>query len=621
MSAPTFNKYRSTTIYGNLSVRDLTNSAGTSVLEVASVDLSGNFLSRGNSTFTKKVVCDALLADINANNILTTKEYVDTAVSTGGSVSLSGTNAFTGNNSYNVNFPTSTLPTSTSITTDSIVNKGMNDTLYSSKTNEVKTNTANAFTSTNAFNNSFPTAPFDTIMNPVYYSSSSICNKYYNDEFYAPKLNTPNITTNNTFTATNTFNGATNQNGTANFSGFANFNTNFPTSTLPTSTSITTDSIVNKGMNDTLYSSKTNEVKTNTVNTFTDNNNFNDHTNFNTTVAFYSSLSQDSIVLPSGTTNKFIYTSFKEGVEFGKGFSQNGSDTNYLDNLTLGGVYTSNNLVLAYDTGIVQTGSATNSLTNLTIDGTSLTLGATNTTIINSSGITQNDTSAINTLKGETTFDNDVNFNKEVFQPTFLINQDRTLPSGKQNKFIATNFLEAVNFNGITQISGTTTNTLNNLTIDGGIITQINNTSTNSLNNLTIATNLTLTNGSITQSAGSTTNTLKNLQVDTISTIPEILTNITQSYLSLKMKNYIFHSRTATNASTITLSTNTYIDDGQYLYVRKINTGSYTLTLTAGTSTTFLNLSNASVSSIALTGLTGVSFIYDKTNTRWIQLT
>jgi len=99
MAAPTFNKYRSTTIYGALQVRDFTNSAGTTVLEVASTDLSGNFLSRGDSTFTKKVVCNASVGDINANNVLTTKQYVDSAVS-GGSI-LASNNTFTGLNTFN----------------------------------------------------------------------------------------------------------------------------------------------------------------------------------------------------------------------------------------------------------------------------------------------------------------------------------------------------------------------------------------------------------------------------------------------------------------------------------------------------------------------------------------
>ena len=98
MAAPTFNKYRSTTIYGNLSVRDLTNSSGSVVVEEASVDLSGNFLSSGDSTFTKAVVCNALLAEIDADNKLTTKEYVDSAVS--GSSILGLDNTFTGENTF-----------------------------------------------------------------------------------------------------------------------------------------------------------------------------------------------------------------------------------------------------------------------------------------------------------------------------------------------------------------------------------------------------------------------------------------------------------------------------------------------------------------------------------------
>jgi hypothetical protein len=90
MATPTYNKYKSTTIYGNLSVRDLTNSSGSSVIEVASVDLSGNFLSRGDSTFTRAVTCNGTIT--NATD-LTTKSYVDTAVSTGGgSVLLSSPN-------------------------------------------------------------------------------------------------------------------------------------------------------------------------------------------------------------------------------------------------------------------------------------------------------------------------------------------------------------------------------------------------------------------------------------------------------------------------------------------------------------------------------------------------
>ena len=143
MSNPTFNKYRSTTIYGALKVRDLTNSSGTTIIETANTDLSGNFLSQGDSTFTKAVTCNAILADIDANNILTTKEYVD---SVSGSSILGTVNAWTNTNTFNSYFPTSTLPTNTAITTSSIVNKGMNDTLYGRLAND------NTFTGSNYFN-------------------------------------------------------------------------------------------------------------------------------------------------------------------------------------------------------------------------------------------------------------------------------------------------------------------------------------------------------------------------------------------------------------------------------------------------------------------------------------
>jgi microcystin-dependent protein len=114
MATPTFNKYKSTTIYGNLSVRDLTNPAGSSVIEVSSIDLSGNFLSRGDSTFTKKVICNASVGDINANNILTTKQYVDNAISGGGGSSILGlNNTFTGNNTF-----TNTITCNGTITND-----------------------------------------------------------------------------------------------------------------------------------------------------------------------------------------------------------------------------------------------------------------------------------------------------------------------------------------------------------------------------------------------------------------------------------------------------------------------------------------------------------------------
>ena len=227
MPNPSYNKWKSSTIHGNLSVRDLTNSAGTSVVEVASTDLSGNFLSRGNSTFEKAVTCNALLADINANNKLSTKEYLDNAVSTGNSVFLSGTNNFTGFNSYNTNFPTSTLPTNTAITTSSILNKGMLDTLYAtieSLSNYLTTATASSTYATIAsLSNYFLLSGNNTATGNNIFSNAITCNASLASINANNKLTTKqyvdsvigsgaSLSSNHIFTGTNTFNNNINSN-------------------------------------------------------------------------------------------------------------------------------------------------------------------------------------------------------------------------------------------------------------------------------------------------------------------------------------------------------------------------------------------------------------------------
>jgi hypothetical protein len=814
MSAPTFNKYRSTTIYGALNVRDFTNSAGTSVIEVASTDLSGNFISRGDSTFTKAVVCNGTISN---SNHLTTKSYVDTAVSGGGGSILGLNNTFTGTNIFNNNvdisgnftsrgnidlsgnfisrgssntfnkkvicnaniedlntgsclttkeyvitylgeqvlnlrvanntwsglnefynyFPICVLPTSTTINGYTIVNKQMNDILYSSKTNEVKTNTANDFTSTNSFNSNFPTS---TLPTSTSITNDSIVNKGMNDTLYSSVANQVKTNTANAFTSTNTF------------------NSNFPSSTLPTSTTITTNSIVNKGMNDTLYSSVANEVKTNTDNTYTGQNIYSNNLYCNSildvrkTQVFPSSFRVsmgdiDNPTLPTASSEQYkqvggltitqastsqtetidyitdnsVITSYTIPINFSKnitfnipiGISNTGTAvlsgtassftiTNlfnsfqakiYVNDILITTtssptylfIQNSNSNTRSSTISYTSTGTKTINLNqyffNLFIDLTEyldndyfvrdngitnilkvvLKANITNTltkvsntgnftTTINTSLIANTTTSTYTASLGTngtatyspnsngtgyaiasfqsvyltlfdytgTTYSNYLRINKLYVKNDIEVNGDTIIGGttnleGVVNHYDSTYFTGTINSfksilldnqadpaeftianAGYIKQTGTAVNTLNNLKLDGGILTQLNNTSTN---------------------------TLKNLQVDTIATIPEILTNTSQSYLSLKMRNYIFHSRNTTTASGITLSTNTYIDDGQYLYVRKINTGSYTLTLTAGTSTTFLNLSNASVSTIAITNLLGVSFIYDKTNTRWIQLT
>jgi hypothetical protein len=250
MSNPTHNKWKSTNIYGKFAVRDLTNSAGNTVIELAETDLSGNLIVRGDATFSKAVMCDCNVADINANNVLTTKQYVDSAVSTGGSVSLSGANNFSGFNTYNTNFPTSTLPTSTTITTDSIVNKGMLDTIYqtisgmssylttatASTTYQTIANMTNYLTTatasttyqaivdmTNYLTTATASTTYQTLAGMSSYLTTSAASTTYSTLANQVKTNTANA-----FTSTNTF------------------NTNLPTSTLTpsTSTQLTTKAYV-----------------------------------------------------------------------------------------------------------------------------------------------------------------------------------------------------------------------------------------------------------------------------------------------------------------------------------------------------------------------------------------
>jgi hypothetical protein len=714
MAAPTFNKYRSTTIYGALQVRDFTNSAGTSVIEVASTDLSGNFLSQGDSTFTKKVVCNALLADINANNILTTKEYVDTAVSTGGSVSLSGTNNFTGMNSYNVNFPTSTLVSGTTITDDSIVNKRKNDTLYSSVANQVKDNTANAFTSTNSYNVNFPTS---TLPTSTTITTSSIVNKGMNDTLYSTLANQVKTNTANAFTSTNSF------------------NSNFPTSTLPTSTTITTSSIVNKGMNDTLYSSVENQVKTNTDNTFTGQNIYSNNVYCNSILDVRTSQSTpstfrvaigdiDNPTLPTASAEQFKQigeltitqassTPQTETIDYN-------TDSSIIQSYNIPANFTKN-IICNIPVGIRNTGTCVNSGTASSFTITNLfnslevkvyvnsvlmtTLTSANVSILNSNSNTRSSTISYTSTGTKSITLNQYFFNLGIDLTPYLDNDLFVRNNGITNTLILilkaniTNTLTKVSNTGnftatinTALIANTTTSTfsgafgtngtatyspnsngtnyaiasfnsiylnlsyinnsgttyanyllinklrvINNVVIDGitdlketnfsnvirssyadvgGVYNQLDHlkivgtsglifegcgilqtgTAANTLINLNIDDYLIV--------SGTTTNTMKHLQVDTISTIPVIISSTSQDYSSIKMRNYIFHSRTLTTACGITLSTDGNIDNGQLLYVRKINTGVYTLTITAGTSTTILNLSNASVASISITGLT-----------------
>jgi len=82
------------------------------------------------------------------------KAYVDTAISGISTVSLSGTNAWTGTNSFNTNLPTSTqsVTSSTQLTTKSYVDTAI------SGISTVSLSGTNAWTGTNSFNTNLPTS-------------------------------------------------------------------------------------------------------------------------------------------------------------------------------------------------------------------------------------------------------------------------------------------------------------------------------------------------------------------------------------------------------------------------------------------------------------------------------
>lgn len=117
------------------------------------------------------------------NTKVATTAYVDYAVSVVGGVSLSGANAWTGTNSFNVNLPTSTLTPSSG---SELVTKTYADT-------KGGLGIFNTWTSANTFNSVLPSSS----LAPT--SANQLCNKTYVDTKGA--LGLPN-----TWTNTNTFN-------------------------------------------------------------------------------------------------------------------------------------------------------------------------------------------------------------------------------------------------------------------------------------------------------------------------------------------------------------------------------------------------------------------------------
>jgi len=124
---------------------------------------------------------------------------------------LANNNVFTSTNTFNSFFPTSTLTTTAAYTNDSILNKRLMDSIYPNYgfVNIYYAGLANnnVFTSTNSFNNFFPTS---TLTTSASYNNQSIVNKAVNDSLYPSygyaAANYARLASDDTFTANVTFN-------------------------------------------------------------------------------------------------------------------------------------------------------------------------------------------------------------------------------------------------------------------------------------------------------------------------------------------------------------------------------------------------------------------------------
>jgi len=138
----------------------------TSQLGANSRSMNGLNNISANTVFTDNLEVNNLTIDVvgtaptrppldNSTKIATTA-YVETAVSAVGGVSLSGNNVFIGNNTYNVNLPTSTISATTA---NELTNKTYVDgAITTASSAYAKLASANAFTSTNTFNSFLPTS-------------------------------------------------------------------------------------------------------------------------------------------------------------------------------------------------------------------------------------------------------------------------------------------------------------------------------------------------------------------------------------------------------------------------------------------------------------------------------
>jgi hypothetical protein len=186
----------------------------TSQLGANSRSMNGLNNISANTVFTDNLEVNNLTIDVvgtaptrppldNSTKIATTS-YVDTAVSAVGGVSLSGTNVFTGNNTYNVNLPTSTISATTA---NQLTNKTYVDgAITTASTSYAKLATANAFTSTNTFNSFLPTSTISaTTANELVNKSTLDTAITTASGSYVTLAGTQTITGDKTYNGTNEF--------------------------------------------------------------------------------------------------------------------------------------------------------------------------------------------------------------------------------------------------------------------------------------------------------------------------------------------------------------------------------------------------------------------------------
>ena len=463
---------------------------------------------------------------------------------------------------------------------------------YSTLANEVKTNTANAFTSTNSFNTNLPTST----LTPS--SSNMLTTKAYVDSVAVGA----SLSANNTFTGNNTFSG--------NVTTFEGKNLLLNTGAYLGAPlhnegriAICTDDIQSEPIIVKVADNTTNTGSTINNGYLNDNNtityNFNQeicsswflNANFYKTLTINVPLSFSNVL----TCNYAVAGTFAYTMTFG--------DV-YID------IY-NNDLTTLYDSDTANNTPSSNSLTKTISFNISSACNGTHTCVGHISNFTK-------------TFSNLKNLNLPTFEGltgdtirifirssiTCSLNTTATLG----NKFYTASFTPSIKVFPPSL-------TAQNITFSG--TGSAVSTLTPSANGTDwVAGSITTAFRVMSQESTSYFYDIRaiSLMGNSIFFNPVILTNTSQDYSYSRMSSYIFHSRTDTTGCSITLSTDAYTYNGQLLNVKKIGSGSYTLTLTPPSGTTFVSSSNVVVTTITITSNNSREFVYDKPNLRWLQL-